>query len=232
MGSSGKGGGTSNDNQVAGQNAYNAAQRGATLDSINANQPNYGAANQAGYDKYSSERQQQQQMETFMGGMHAPSSNSGYDAQAAAQAQAAEAARAREAARIADLTNKRDARISGYFEAANAASSFVTEKIAGEKANAALMGVDYNMTDELKGERISNYFSSLWSEGDQQGLTSSFGEIGTGGFSQSVFRGEGTETGPEGAVGDENEGGGIKPRAKSTLIDEENTLGAATALGA
>ncbi len=110
----------------------------------------------------------------------------------------------------------------------------MSEKIASEKANAAMMGVDYNMTDDIKNERISNYFSTLWSEGNQQELEGSFGEVGSGGFEQTMWRGEGTESGPDGSVGDQQAGGGIVAKApgKKTLIDEENQLGASSILGA
>jgi len=151
-------------------------------------------------------------------------------ANAYAQMQAAQA-EAMEEARIAGLTSKRDAMIGGYFDAANSATTYVSEKIAQEKANAALMGVDYSMTDELKNERISNYFSSLWSEGNQSELEASFGEIGAGDFEQTIWRGKGVEAEAPGSVGEQKAGGSITPKsAKKTLIDDEAALGANTSI--
>ena len=218
---------------VAGTNAYNAAAQGQSLDMINAAQPDYADASAQGYNMYMEEQASANAWEDMMAMFYAsmaPSgggSSSGDDAYADAQAKADEAA---ETARIADLTGKRDAYIGNYFDAANNATSYVTEKIAGEKANAAMMGVDYSMTDELKNERISNYFSTIWSEGNQAEMEGSFGEIGSGGFEQSIWRGEGVEAGPEGTVGEEQAGGAIRPR-NQTLLDEEGQLSTATALG-
>jgi len=222
----GKGGGGTDWQTVAGTNAYNAASQGQSWDAIAANQPKYLEASRMGYDKWMEEQaagsQYEMMMASMMKGMGGGGESGGGEDPYAA---------AREEARISDLTGKRDAFIGGYFDAANQASNYVTEKISGEKANAALMGVDYTMNDELKNERISNYFSTLWSEGNQQEMEGSFGEIGSGGFEQTIWRGEGVESGPTGEVGEEKAGGAIKAKKKN-LMDDEDALGNSTALGA
>ncbi len=235
MGSSGggKGGGGTDYNMAAGTNAYNAASRGASLESIIATGPEYTDAMTQGYNKWADEQAYNMMMMQMLEGMAGAGEEQqeAYASQLASQ-QEAQAAAAEEA-RIGQLTSSRDNLITGYFNAANAATSYVTEKISGEKANAAVMGVDYSMNDGLKGERIANYFSSIWSEGDQQALDTSFGEIGSGGFQQSVYRGSGVEEGPKGEVGEEKSGGGITPKAvKNTLIDDSDALGTAAILGA
>lgn len=177
-----------------------------------------------GYMERHNERVQEEKFKIMMENMMFGQQQQAYD-YAAAQREAAEEAR-----RQAGLA-KRDAFASNYMDAANEATSFVNEKIAAEKANAALMGVDYVMTDEIKNERISNYFGSIWSEGQQQELDAAIGEWGTPeGFEQTIFRGGGVEAGPEGSVGQQKAGGGIAPK-KKTLIDEEETLGTASVLG-
>ena len=174
----------------------------------------------SGYMQAHNEKVQGEHFKNMMADMAAGNANaaSAYAAQQQAQEEAMEEAR------LGGLRNKRDAMISGYMDAANDATSFVTDKIAGEKSNAAMMGVNYNMSDEIKNERISNYFSSIWSEGNQADLEGSFAEVGAGGFEQSLWRGEGTEAGPAGSVGDQKAGGGITARPKKTLIDEEKQL--------
>lgn len=230
MGGGAKGGGQNWD-QVAGTNAYNAAKGGQSIDMINANQPEYAAANQAGWDAWQSEQQQNAMFESMMsgfgGGESAPTGPS-YEQQEADRIR-------REGDRIRrEGESKRDGFISDYFTAANEATAFVTDKIAKEQANAAMMGVDYTMNDDLKAERIANYFSNLWSSESQSNLEKYTGEFGASGFTQNIFRGEGTESGPtKGKIGTEQNGTGGGTPNKSTLLtnDDENLLGSDIALG-
>jgi len=229
----GGGDGGAAEQQIAYRQGQEVKSRYARGDGIDAEMggldPKYHEAFQAGYWDAHAKKVEGEQMKMMFEQMM-----QGQQAQANAySAQLAQAAQAQEEARLSGLRGKRDNMISGYFEAANSATSYVTDKIAGERANAALMGVDYNMSDELKGERISNYFSTLWSEGNQQELEGSFGEVGAGGFEQTMWRGEGTESGPAGSVGDQKAGGGIRAKAKKTILTEEdNQLGASSILGA
>lgn len=220
-------GSDSNLQQTAGTNAYNAARQGQTLAQINANQPEYGAANAAGFNRYAQEVQQASMFEQMLAGFGGGNEQGGPSYEQQRQDQLADREKRAEEARIAEGTRKRDDYIKRYFDAANEATQAITEKIAAEKANAATLGVNYTMTDELKSERIADYFSNLWSEGDQSSLEKLTGEFGGSNFEQVVFRGKGKEakadTGTEGAknaVSGKTGGGG-----KSTT-EEDDLLGA------
>ncbi len=232
MGSSGGNEQAQSGNYALGQSLKSNAVGMSGMQGVDPNHPQYEYV-MAGYmDAHNAKVENEKiklMYENMMEGFASQNNNTDYaDAMASQQAAADEAANA---ARLGGLRSTRDQHISNYFSAANDATNYVSEKIASEKANAALMGVDYNMSDEIKGERISNYFSTLWSEGNQAELEGSFGEVGAGGFEQTMWRGAGNETGPaEGSVGEEKTGGSIKP--KPTLIDEENTLGSTSILGA
>lgn len=225
----GKGGGTDY-NMVAGQQGYE--QYGSGAPRVQAGEEYYDPYMQ-GWDMAAGEAADAKRMNDIFASMMRGNAESASAFASAQSSQAAAAAQAAEEARLGGLRSKRDSMIGGYFDAANQATSFVTDKIAGEKANAALMSVDYNMSDDIKGERISNYFSTLWSEGNQAELEGSFSEVGAGDFEQTLWRGEGTESGPAGSVGEQKAGGGITAKPTKTLIDDEdNQLGASSILGA
>jgi len=286
-------------NQVAGQNAYTAASQGQSMDMINASQPEYAEANQAGYDAWASENAQYEMfagmMESMMGGSEEQetqeeyyarlwneggnsSTTSSFDTvstqlgslgdnqvftlgygddayeydggmwqwgddgweEATQYWQVADTSAEdwnwdtamgylSDGTSISDAVATRNSNISAYQDALSSSTSYVNSQISEEKANAALMGVDYSMSDETKATRISDYLANLWSDSDQSNLDSSIASYGSGGFTQSVFRGAGTDTGDNsGQIEQENAGGGIIK--KSTLMDEENTLGAGTSI--
>ena len=228
MGSSGKGGSSP---QYTSQDAYNHGyslkEGNVRMEGLAGWTPDMEGYDQvyAGYMQAHNEKVQKEKFKMMMEQGNADSVRA-YEASMAAQRAAAEEAR------LSGLRDKRDSMIGGYFDAANSATSYVSEKLASEKSNAAMMGVDYNMSDDIKNERISNYFGSIWSEGNQAELEGSFNEVGAGDFEQTLWRGEGVEAGPAGSVGEEQAGGGIKAKAKKTLIDDENTLGVQSILGA
>lgn len=56
---------------------------------------------------------------------------------------------------------------TNYLNAATSATDYINAEIAKEQSNAALLGVDYAITDEIKQQRIENYFATVWGEGDQ-----------------------------------------------------------------
>lgn len=99
----------------------------------------------------------------------------------------------REEDRVAFGENQRDNFYNDYLDAVGAATDYVNSSIESEKANADLLGIEYNITEEGKSERINDYFSTLWSDGDQSRLQSLFDEFGeVEGFSGfTVTRGEG-----------------------------------------
>jgi hypothetical protein len=116
--------------------------------------------------------------------------------QSASQAAAAAAAGsiASQAAkdRVTFGENERDALYTEYMNSANSATDYINSSINSERSNAALLGVKYDITDDQKSERISDYFASIWGEGDQQRLEGLFSEWGAvDGFTEfAITRGE------------------------------------------
>ena len=64
-------------------------------------------------------------------------------------------------------TSRRDTLFSGYMTAAESAVDYINQQINEERSNAALLGIDYQLTDEMKQQRINKYFDSLWGAGDE-----------------------------------------------------------------
>ena len=74
--------------------------------------------------------------------------------------------------------NSRDSLYSEYLDAGGAATDYVNNLIKGEQANADLLGIEYNITDESKQARIDDQFASIWGEGAQTELEALFTEWG------------------------------------------------------
>lgn len=140
-----------------------------------------------------------------------------------------------EAARNQGLNDTQTA-YSSYLDAASTATDYINSQIKSEQSNAALLGIDYNITDADKASRINNYFSTLWGEGDQQNLeqlVTKWGEP-TGFAGYTVTRGDGgsTNTQTSSASGTVATTSGIKPGGgiSKSIMDEEsetsNLLGA------
>lgn len=124
--------------------------------------------------------------------------------------------------------NERDELYSGYLSSASSAADYVNNQILQEQANARLLGIDYAITDELKGQRISNYFASIWGEGDQarlEALMDTYGNPeGFTGFTLQRGDGSGYTEGRQGSEKSIATSQGAQPR--SILTDaEEETLG-------
>lgn len=79
----------------------------------------------------------------------------------------------------------------GYEESA---VGYINNLIRGEKSNADLFGIEYDMSDDIKQSRINNYFSTLWTEDQETELANLFDAIGRPeGFTDFVTRrGSGT----------------------------------------
>ena len=122
--------------------------------------------------------------------------------------------------------NQRDELFAAYLDAANAAADYVNSEIADEMANAKLLGIDYEITDEQRQQRINNYFATVWGEGQQTQLENLMKEYGNpeGFTGWTVTRGDPTaytkkKEGSETTVGASK---GLKP---IFLGDEEEGLG-------
>jgi len=129
--------------------------------------------------------------------------------------------------------NRRDSLYSAYMDAAGAATDYVNSEIAREMSNAALIGVDYSLDDEMKSQRINDYFATIWGEGEQSSLEALMGEFGNpkgfGGF--SITRGDGTKyAGTEGGEESKAVSGGMRPTL-ATDEEEAGLGGAANILG-
>ena len=144
-----------------------------------------------------------------------------------------------EAQRQADLRtsgeNDRDTLYSDYMSAAGSATDYINTQVDQERANAALLGIEYNLDDEGKGTRISDYFASIWGEGDQsrlEGLMKKWGNpSGFDGF--NIVRGDGSKVKGTDQV---EAGKGTTYGQRPSLIgeeevSEEDLLGSTSILG-
>lgn len=128
--------------------------------------------------------------------------------------------------------NERGALYTEYMSSAEASADYINTEIQKERSNAALLGIDYNITDEQKQARVENYFGTVWGAGQQarlETLISEWGEpAGFGGF--TLARGEGDSGDVETAeVAPVGKGRGMKVRP--TQLDNSDTLGAGPLLG-
>lgn len=74
--------------------------------------------------------------------------------------------------------SRRDTLFSEYLDAAGSATDYINQQISEERANAALLGIDYQLTDEMKQQRIGQYFNTLWGAGAEGELDSLIKEYG------------------------------------------------------
>lgn len=98
--------------------------------------------------------------------------------QALIEQQAAQLKAQQEAAIKATKTSNRDSMLADRTSAEAAAVDYVNTQVANERSNAALFGMEYNITDEQKASRISNYFSDIWSEENETSLANLIKEVG------------------------------------------------------
>lgn len=152
-------------------------------------------------------------------------------AEADAKAQAAYEAQ-QEQLRIKQGTRDRDDLYGAYMDAAGTAVDFINSEISKEQANAALLGIDYAITDEQKSTRINDYFATIWGAGEQSQLEALMGEFGNPeGFSGfSVTRGDGSKyAGTEASETQVATSQGIRPSIV-TEDDEEGILGSSSTI--
>jgi hypothetical protein len=179
------GGGSQNWQQQAYNNAYAAAQAGQPLDMAISNQPNYADATRMAYEDWG--KSGAFSVDSMMGPIMEMQRQ--YQEQQAAAQKAYE----EEQERLRVEQGKADASTTygNYLTAAESASTYILSQIAEEQSNAQLMGVDYEMNEEMQNQRISDYFATLWSEADQQKVEKLINEFGEpeGFDGYSVIRG-------------------------------------------
>ena len=95
-------------------------------------------------------------------------------------------------------TNNRDSMLADRANAESASVDYVNSQIDRERSNASLFGIKYEVSDEQKTARISDYFSGIWEPKNDASLEALFSDIGKPqGFEDfAVKRGEGTYQDP------------------------------------
>lgn len=142
----------------------------------------------------------------------------------------------READRANYGMNQRDSFYTDYLSAANSATDYVNSTIDNERANANLLGIEYNVSEDEKAARISDQFSALWSEGDQtrlQGLFDEWGAVdGFEGFNikRSQTSATASDPGKPDAPKNQRVSSGIKGR-KTLATSSPPQLGSLATLG-
>ena len=143
-----------------------------------------------------------------------------------------------EAARVAAERARREAGIkqrdqlfSERLTNASLATDYITNQLNEEASTARLMGVDFNVTDEQKASRISDYFATLWGEGSERQLESLIKEWGSPeGFSGTwdIVRGNAKNFADQTKPGTSTTiatGNGVPRLATlATMADEEEAL--------
>lgn len=96
----------------------------------------------------------------------------------ALKAKEEELARQKQEAYLDNQRSVRDTLYSSRVSAEQTAVDYVNEQIKQEMSNAAIFGMEYKLTDEEKAKRISDYFSGIWSQNDDEKLNGLFNEVG------------------------------------------------------
>jgi hypothetical protein len=124
--------------------------------------------------------------------------------------------------------SRRDELYADYLDAVDKATNYVNDQIEQEKANADLLGVQYNMDDDTKNQRISDYFASIWGAGQQSELEKLMNDWGNPeGFEDwLITRGDASKVEPEQSGLQEVQGATNRQSTLPSLNDEdEDDLG-------
>jgi len=130
---------------------------------------------------------------------------------------------------MAEGKEQRTGMIEAYTDIAGQATDNVMARVRNERANAALMGIDYDISQEVIDERIGGaMFQAGWTDKMQGDLTSVTDTWGADGFEQRYFA-----TDKSTAEGGAEQAATASPAAKpsamgstATALDEESLLGA------
>jgi len=168
----------------AGYSAFKSGQPDPSTANIKTNDPFFDYY-KYGYSAAQAEAraaQQRQQSEHAMSAMMANMARAQQEQaaqfqQMMRQAEIDRAAREEAARREAGI-KRRDQLFSERLTNASLATDYITQQLNEEASTARLMGVDFNVTDEQKASRISDYFATLWGEGSERELESLIKEWG------------------------------------------------------
>ena len=179
---------------------------------------------QAGWEAGLGQRRAQEQLNTIMGQM-----SEAFKAPEITPGQSPE-----EIQKQNDIA-KRDQLFSEYMDAATAATDYINQQIQQERANATLMGIDYVITDEIKQQRINDYFASLWGEGEDKTLKQLIKQYGNPeGFTGEWLVTRGTAS-TDTTTKQTESSTSIAPKAKrkkaESILPESEQLGSTIILG-
>ena len=191
MGGSGGGSARAEAQQRSYNEGYSAFQSGQPVTATDTNHVLYDYY-KYGYSAAQSEAraaQQRQQSERAMSGMMASMARAQQEQstqfQQMMQQTEIDRQAKEEAARVAAKQARREAGIkrrdqlfSERLTNASLATDYITNQLNEEASTARLMGVDFNVTDEQKAARISDYFATLWGEGSERELEAQIKEWG------------------------------------------------------
>lgn len=128
-------------------------------------------------------------------------------------------ARQRQEAYIASQKTMRDSLYSDRVSAEQTATDYVNSQIRQEQSNAAVYGLEYQLSDEAKAKRISEYFSGIWNKADDDKLNSLFKEVGKpdnfADFTVNISDSAATTTTPSANVNVVATSKGAKPKPKA-----------------
>lgn len=100
------------------------------------------------------------------------------DQQLQLKTQQEDLAKQRQEAHMADQRDLRDSLYSDRVSAEQTATDYINSQIRQEQSNAAVYGMGYELSDEAKSKRISEYFSGIWNKTDDDRLNNLFKEVG------------------------------------------------------
>jgi hypothetical protein len=120
--------------------------------------------------------------------------------------------------------SRRDELYADYLDSVDKATNYVNDQIEQERANADLLGVQYNMDDSIKNERISDYFASIWGAGQQSELEKLMTDWGNPeGFDDwLIVRGDASKVDPEQSGLKEVQGATNRQTTLPSLTDEDD----------
>ncbi len=185
MGGSGGGSARADAQQRSYNEGYSAFQSGQPVTATDTNHPLY-SYYQYGYSAAQAEaraaqqrRQSEQAMARMMAGMMASQREQSAQFQQMMRQAEIDRAAKEEAARREAGVKRRDQLFSERLTNASLATDYITQQLNEEASTARLMGVDFNVTDEQKASRISDYFATLWGEGSERELEALIKEWGS-----------------------------------------------------
>ena len=100
------------------------------------------------------------------------------DQQLQLKTQQEDLAKQKQEAYLSNQRATRDTLYSDRISAEQTATDYVNSQIRQEQSNAAVYGLEYQLSDEAKSKRISEYFSGIWNKADDDKLNNLFTEVG------------------------------------------------------